>query len=471
MRVAIYTRVSTDQQAEEGFSLEVQHEKLMEYVSRNKLEFFGFYTDPGVSAKNLNRPGIQSLLKDFNDDLFDIILVHKLDRLTRNIGDLHNLVEMVNSKGKKLISYTEDIDTSTPAGRMFVYFLGIIAQMFRENLGEEVTKGMRKRAQMGLHGVTVNMYGYERGENSELLIKEEEAKWVRLVFEQYLSGLGSISISRHLNRLGVRTNQGAKWNQQKIMNIIKNIHYAGKIHFKSVRDTETIIRDGVHEPIISEKIFNKARNILERKKSGLISLNSYQYIFGGILRCASCGGRYKGKSTIISESEKVIYRMYVCSNKEKFGECKQSSISERKLIELMFKSVSIIGKDYSRKDTPYTEKNEDEEIRKSIRISEERRERWQLAYGDGNMPYNDFSKRMKEEMIRMNELSERLSAISPIVSSFISPSEAIQMIDDLKENWNLLEASTHKEIIQSLFQEIVIRKEGRVWYMDNIILA
>lgn len=469
-RVAIYTRVSTDHQAEEGFSMEVQHEKLMEYINRNKLTLFKFYSDPGVSAKNLNRPGIKDLLRDFEDDLFDIILVHKLDRLTRNIGDLHSLVEQINEKKKKLISYTEDIDTSTPGGRMFVYFLGVIAQMYRENLGEEVTKGMRKRIEKGKHNISVDLYGYTRSENGELIIKEEEAQWVRWIYDQYIGGIGSTEISIKLNERGIRRNRGGRWEQKNVMGTLTNKHYIGKVHCKFKNDETTTISEGSHEQIISDETFSKAQRILERRKEGFISMNSYEYVFGGIVKCGACGASYIGNYSITKSAAKTVNRAYVCANHVKRKTCDQSSISEPKLIKLLFKSINLIGKDYSRKDMPKKEKNEIDDIRKAIKASEGRRERWQLAYGDGNMPYEDFSKRMRSEMERIQEFEQKLSTIPPQVVSYMTPVEAVDIINQLKQNWDYLEQSTKKEIIQSLFQQIVITKEEE-WKITKITLA
>lgn len=470
MKVAIYTRVSTTMQSEEGFSLEEQHDKLIEYIERNKLELFKFYTDPGVSAKDLNRPGIQELLRDFESGLFDVILVHKLDRLTRNVGDLHKLVELVNKRNKKLISYSEDIDTSTPSGRMFVYFLGIIAQLFRENLAEEVRKGMTGRAKKGLHNVTVPMYGYERGENGELIVIPEQAEVVRWIFDQYIRGTGSSSIAKKLNERGIRRNKGANWDQRKVMLTLTNLHYIGKIHWKAANlpESERIIREGTHDAIVSVETYDDAQRILQRRREGMISQNSYDYIFGGIVRCGACGGSYKGKYNIRPAG---MYRGYVCSNNEKYGTCKQSGISEIRLSALLFSAVllNVDGIDLLRGDTAPKMNDERESIRQALDASEARRSRWQMAYGDGMMPYIDFAKRMKEEMQRVSELENQLSSITEPEQTKTTPEEVMEVMRELKENWEFIDASLRKEIVQRLFRRIVIRKEGSTWYIDELL--
>lgn len=467
MRAALYTRVSTERQSQEGYSLEAQHDQLIEYAKNNKMQIFKIYSDPGVSAKNLNRPGIQELIRDLESGMFEAVVVHKLDRLTRNISDLYRLIELVNEKNVKLISLSEQIDTSNPMGRMFVYLLGIFAQMFRENLAEEVTKGMRKRAEKGMHNITVDLYGYTRQDNGDLLIKEDEAKWVRWMFERYASGDGSPTIAKHLNNAGVRRNKGARWDHSKVMLTLCNKHYCGHVHNKFKRDEEAIVRKGTHDAIVSEELFNQVQTILERKREGLVSQNSYGYVFGGILKCAKCGYAYTG---ITDRRTPSLARHYVCGGKSRMGICDQGGISEKKLVELIFKSTFANAQEYNRKYVPTQQTDDESQIRKELSDSESRRERWQMAYGDGNMPYEDFSRRMQAEMLRVVDLENKLSTVPKQVVSNLSTDQAVQMIDDMKDNWEYFEQRTKKEIMQSIFQRIVIRKDGNQWFIDEIIL-
>lgn len=146
-------------------------------------------------------------------------------------------------------------------------------------------------------------------------------------------------------------------------------------------------------------------------------------------------------------------------------------VVRKKLTALVFKSTYIISDEYNRKHVPKKTKSEEEEIRKAIRSSEDRRERWQLAYGDGNMPYADFSKRMQEEMLRIGELEAKLSTIPKEIVSHLTPERAIKTINEIKENWELYSQRTRKDIMQALFKKISIIKEGSNWRISEIILA
>jgi site-specific DNA recombinase len=469
MRAVGYGRVSTEEQANEGHSLDAQRERNLKRIQEEGWTLVGYFDDPGYSGKNLKRPGIQKLIAEIEQGNIDAVVVHKLDRLTRNVGDLHKLMKLFEKHNIKFISVTEHLDTSSAMGRMFVFMLGIIAQWYRENLSEEVKKGMSTRAKKGLHNITVPLFGYERAEDGKLIVKPDEAKWVRWIFDQYLAGIGSTNIAKRLNEMGVRRNRGAKWDQHKVMMTLTNWHYVGRVHWKdaSKPDDERIIVDGSHEPIISVETFEAAQRLLERRKAGMASKTSYDYVFSGIIRCGKCGGNYKGKYN--KKRGNQLYRGYECTNNAKYGTCDQSGISERNLTKLIFNSIHLIPEllSWDDKQEPSTER---EEILRQLQQSEMRRNRWQMAFGDGNMPYEDFAKLMREEMERAAELEKRLTELPTATPSSISADEAREILNQLEQNWDMLSQTTRKQVVQSVFKSITIRKDD-AWSITQIILA
>lgn len=473
MRAAGYSRVSTDEQATEGYSLEAQDDKIIEYITREKWSLFGMFTDPGYSGKDLNRPDIKRLLSEIQKSSINYIVVHKLDRLTRDIGDLYYLLKLFDDHKVHFVSVTEKIDTSTAMGRVFVFMLGIFAQWYRENLSEEVRKGMSKRAEKGFHNVTVPMYGYDLNEGV-LTINEKEAKLVQWIFDQYIEGVGVTNIAKKINELGIRRNRGTFWDDRKVRLVLKNVHYTGRIHWKAANlpESERIIRDGQHESIISDEKFEKVQRIVERRNAGTMSKTSYDYVYGGIITCGLCNRPYHGRYNI--RPSQVLYRGYVCSSHAKYGTCDASGISERNLTKLVM-SYTSMGADtllQSYSEVAVTSQmNEYDELQQQLNLSESRRERWQLAYADGNMPYTDFSKRMQEEMSKVSEMEKRVQELPRVVPSTVSPEEALQALKLLKENWDYLEQNTRKQIIQSLFQKITILKTGKKWEITEIKLA
>lgn len=469
MRAAGYGRVSTEEQANEGHSLDAQREKNLKYIQDAGWTLIGYFDDPGYSGKNLKRPGIQRLIEEIERGHIDAVVVHKLDRLTRNIGDLYKLMQLFEERRVKFMSITEHIDTSSAMGRMFTFMLGIFAQWYRENLSEEVKKGMSQRAKKGLHNITVPLYGYEREDDGSLVVKPSEAKWVRWIFEQYLAGIGSTNIAKRLNDMGIRRNRGAAWDQHKVMMTLTNWHYTGSVHWKEADkpEEERIITNGVHEPIITIETFEAAQRLLERRKAGMASRTSYDYVYSGIIRCGCCGGTYKGKYN--KRPGDRLYRGYVCSNNERYGTCRQSGISEINMTRLLFNSIDLIPS-LSAWDETATESDEREEIKRQLEISVARRNRWQMAFGDGNMPYEDFAKLMKEEMERSAELERRLLELPVVAPSYVSADEAQETLNKLVQDWPIISQSTRKQIIQSIFKSITIRKDDQ-WSIIKIILA
>ncbi len=135
MKVGLYARVSTDEQAKEGYSINAQCKKLQQYAELN--DWTGvLYVDDGYSAKDLNRPQAMRLFKDIEEKKIDTVVVYKLDRLTRNVKNLYELMDLFDKSNCKLISLTESLDTSSASGRFFITMLGAMAQWERETISE-----------------------------------------------------------------------------------------------------------------------------------------------------------------------------------------------------------------------------------------------------------------------------------------------------------------------------------------------
>lgn len=472
---ATYERVSTEEQAKEGFSLEAQSDANKKTIVTEGWNFYKSFIDPGVSGKNLKRKGVQAMFKAIEDGHVQVVVVHKLDRLTRNVGDLNYLIGFFEKHNVKLVSVTEKLDTSTAMGRMFVFMLGIFAQWYRENLSEEVIKGMSKRAEKGIHNVTVNLYGYQRDENGQLLIIEEEAKWVKWIFDQYIGGKGTTNIAKELNRLSIRRNQGARWDQHKVMMTITNLHYTGMVHWKvaTAPEDSRIVRQGVHEPIVSMETYDKAQLILERRREGTISLNSYDYVFGGIVKCGKCGASYQAKynKRKLKDGTPAMYRGYSCANNDKHGTCDQSGISEDNMVKLLFANVDLLTRLPDAYESQIIEDNGIADIEHALKQSELKRSRWQHAYGDNLMSYEDFAKRMKEEMEHVKELDQQLSEVSPSHSPTITPDDALVTLEFIREGWGDFGQMERKQVIQALFQKIVIVKDGKDWSISDLVIV
>src|SRR3990167_4423030 len=201
MRIAIYIRVSTEDQAKEGYSLEVQREYLESFAKREGLEIFKVYQDDGISGYSTERPALKELLKEAKDKKFDLVLVYKIDRFSRNLKDLLNLVDELSTYGVGFKSATEPFDTTTSAGKLMFQQLGSFAEFERNRIAERVFPGMVKGVQRGnWQGARYAPYGYSYNKEKKLLeIEEREANIVKLIYTMYLSGKSTHDIAAYLD--------------------------------------------------------------------------------------------------------------------------------------------------------------------------------------------------------------------------------------------------------------------------------
>jgi Site-specific recombinases, DNA invertase Pin homologs len=260
-------RVSTEDQVKEGFSINAQKEKLTKYAEVNDWDIYDYYIDEGVSGKNIkNRPEMSRLIKDVNNDKIRNILVYKLDRLTRNVSDLINLIDLFEKQNCAFNSQTEKIDTSNAVGRMFVKMLGIFAEFERENLAERVAFGYEQKTREGNYTNTNGVYGYNYIIGKGLEVNEDEKEIVKDIYESYLSGNSMLSICKKLNTEKISTKRGGIWAGSTIRSILTNPLYIGKIRYSVNNKSKQFEVAGKNiETILDEKLWKAVQNRIKKK--------------------------------------------------------------------------------------------------------------------------------------------------------------------------------------------------------------
>ncbi len=225
VRAAVYIRVSTEEQAEEGFSLEAQEDRLLAYCEAQGWDVAGVYADKGHTGRKINtRDAYKKMLDDRG--LWDTILVMKMDRIHRNSKNFMIMMEDLEKWGKKFTSMQEELDTSTSIGRFVVDMIQRIAQLESEQIGERTYMGMAQKAETGgLLGFNPP-FGYEIA-NNDLSIIEGEASVVKEIFELYSSGGSMNAIAIYLNGRSISTRRGGRWTLYSIRQILHNPAYAG----------------------------------------------------------------------------------------------------------------------------------------------------------------------------------------------------------------------------------------------------
>lgn len=254
VRVAIYTRVSTEDQAKEGFSLDAQLEKLRAYCTARGWEISGEYVDEGYSGRKTRRPAYTRMMEKI--DAWDALLVLKMDRIHRNSKNFMFMMEDLNKKGKEFVSMMESLDTSTAMGRFVMDIIQRIAQLESEQIGERVYIGMEQKAKIngGVLGFNIP-YGYDYVDG-KLRIKPNEATTIKEMYSWYLSGKSMGEITKILNDAKLPTKKGRLWAKKTISTILKNPLYCGYLHW------EEYVNKSDHDPIITVQVFDNVQHLL-----------------------------------------------------------------------------------------------------------------------------------------------------------------------------------------------------------------
>lgn len=256
--VALYIRVSTEEQAKDGYSLAAQEEILKMYCKEKQYNIYKIYSDEGISAKDTNRPKFKAMISDALQNKFNAILVWKLTRLTRSLGDLTHLCKELFTKSIAIISYTENFDCTTPSGRLLLNILATTAEFERENITENVKMGLRERAKEG-YACCVPTLGYNHIGKNMLEVDIKEAEQVKFIFKKFLQVQAISEVCRICDQKGYLGKNGKKQSPQQIALILTRPLYTGYFLFKGN------IYKGTHKPIISVSTYNKVQKILEER--------------------------------------------------------------------------------------------------------------------------------------------------------------------------------------------------------------
>lgn len=290
-RVACYIRVSTENQLE-NYSIEEQTERLKAYCKAKDWHIHKLYTDGGFSGGNTNRPALSQLLKDIKNHKIDMVIVYKLDRLSRSQKDTLLLIEDAFLKNNvEFVSMSENFDTSSPFGRAMIGILSVFAQLEKDQITERFTMGRIGRAKAGLyHGGSTIPLGYDYIDG-KLVINEYETMQVKTLFEMFLKGYSLCSIRDYMHKKGYKTKYGNWTSSASVLQIIKNSIYIGKVKFKGIE------YEGQHKPIINLDDFNKVQELIktqheDKKNSSQKTPFRQSYLLSSLLYCKRCGAKY-----------------------------------------------------------------------------------------------------------------------------------------------------------------------------------
>lgn len=439
-KVAIYARVSTIEQAEEGYSIDEQERLLVEYCNKNDYIVIKTYSDRGISGKDIkHRDALKQLLRDAEEKKFDMVISWKINRISRKLSDVLKIVETLEKNNIAFKSYSEPFETNTPAGKMQFQMMALIGEFERGTIAQNVKMGMCAKARSG-EWCGGRVLGYDlieiekeegnKRKKTKLVINEKEAKIINIIFSDYSNGKGYKAITSKLNKLGYKTKLGNNFSVGSIRDILTNPVYIGKIRY-NVRqnwsekrrrniNANPIIVDGIHEAIISQNLWDRVQATLESKKGKPARIYDGEYPLTGILKCPKCGaGMVIMRTTnTLADGTKRRIAYYACGNWKNKGTavCNSNSIRVDKANDYVFGKLSEllsnekmikaivenVNKSRVKKVTPA--KKELQRINKELERIDKKKNKIFEAYEDDILTKEEFKGRRDE----LNEIIKKL---------------------------------------------------------------
>jgi DNA invertase Pin-like site-specific DNA recombinase len=293
MKCLLYARVSTDKQAQKDISIPAQIEAMRKYVKRNGWKVAGHFVDEGESARTANRPELKKLIDQCKEKKdIDAVIVHKIDRLARNLIDYATIKAILKQKGIRLISVSEPFDDN-PVGHLLENIIASISEWYSANLGEEIKKSHSEKLRQG-EWPTKPPLGYKslRGENDRAKHVPDEASSsiVQQAFELFSTGNYSLkTLAEELAIRGLKTRYGKINSRESIKTILTRKFYIGVLEWKG-REYK-----GNHEPIISKELFYRVQDVLKKRSVDTGEKGRLEFLLRGIAYCQVCGRRLTGE--------------------------------------------------------------------------------------------------------------------------------------------------------------------------------
>ena len=334
MRAAIYVRVSTQEQAREGISLDAQEAACRRMAVEAGALDIEVFRDEGFSGGDTKRPALRAMLARLEE--FDAIYVWKLDRLSRSVADWASILKRLTEEQVGFASVTERVDATTPMGRAMLFVMATFAELFLDILRENVRSALAHIASTGRRP-TGTVYGYRR-EGGCLVPDPGQAEVVREAFDRYVAGESMAAIGRDLQARGVPTKRAGKfWDTTAVRDVLRNPAYIGKVMHRGE------VLDGTHEPIVSEEQWELARVLREQR-----SRNRGQAVahLSSLCRCGLCGGHIAAES--VQRSRKDGTRLdYIlnCGNRFRVPAADRHpgvGLAERKLDAILWRQVEVL---------------------------------------------------------------------------------------------------------------------------------
>ena len=473
----VYIRVSTEDQAREGFSLGEQEEKLLQLCKFKELEVYKVYKDAGISAKDMeHRPQFQEILKDMKEGKLNYIVAYKLDRITRSVRDLEELISVLEQYNCFLLCDRDDVNTSTANGRFFVRMLTVLSQLEIEIVSKRTKFGLNGAIKSG-HIPGQRPFGYKSAEDKRMVIDNSNRPYVEKIFDMYLEGKSFQQIANYFKENSIYPKKN--WKDTTIQKIIDNKIYMGDYEqYKRIgkqENLEPIVYMNAVEPIISRAKWEECQRQKERNQRTYT--RDRVYTFFQRLKCPSCNRIMKCKG---SGGNKRKYMYYTCEHCHiNFNEDHVEHLLRDFIYDLLEYDMAV-KKFFLPVLKDKTNNIDTTSIDKEIRDLEKQRNRIKDLYIKGIVEIDDFKEDYKLIEDKLANLESKKLELVNLETFNYSPHELLAQRDlekekmirldtlnsVLKTKWNGMDKSEKQEFISKFIDTIEIKKGSK----GNLIL-
>jgi len=479
-RIAFYTRISTDENMQR-YSLDAQRDRLESFCKgvygEQGFEIIDTYRDM-ESGAHVDRPQLKRMLADAAAGRFEVLVVFRVDRLSRKLADLVPMVEGLTKAGVCFRSVSESFDTASASGRAMMQLLGVFGELERENIIERTKVGMEKKARTGAWVSGAVPYAYvATPDKKAIVVVPDEAFIVRRVYEEYATGnLGVRAIRDRLTADGHRKRSGKPWDPRTLLLILTNPVYVGKIRWNSA------VYPGTQEAIVSQKVFDRAGEILKARAAELKGRQWHtdsERLATGIIHCALCGRAMVGVSGN-KNGRKIPY--YVCNGRLSKTGCTMAYIRadllEEQIIEGfqdLFRSEKVVERIWKAASRMLDEERPELEaeatkIDGDIATAEEQIERYYRAFEASTMNPETCGPRVAEIEAHAATLRARRAALAERTEHLAMPTldlkEVAGLMDDFERVFESGLNPERKHLLHRLVKEVRVqdRDTAEVWY-------
>ena len=331
-------------------SIDAQIRAIEEYADKNDIKIVNKFIDRAKSATSDKRPAFQEMIKycEADNTGISMVIVHKLDRFSRDKYDSAMYKQKLKVKGIRVVSVLENLDNS-PESLILESVIEGMAQYYSANLAREVAKGQKENALKALHNGGDAPLGYDVAFDKTYLVNEEEAQAVKIIFDMYVNGYSYSNIIDKLNDLGYKTKRGNKFGKNSLHGILSNEKYTGVYVFnktqrkgvngkrnghKQKSDDEIIKVEGGMPQIIDREVFLQAQEMMQKRKKAPGSHKATTlYLLTGLIRCGECGHAMQGNKR--KDRYGNDYISYRCGCRKQKRDCKNKEIKRDYLEEFV----------------------------------------------------------------------------------------------------------------------------------------